>query len=127
MTDPLAEAELPPEAGRDGRDELTDALDNLAETAERTSLEQRRLAESARAMSEERRRGSSWAVVLAGEGYPSALALLASSLHRLKETSSNFRTAVATALAREGLSTRQIATRLGVTHQRVSAMLSRGK
>jgi len=53
--------------------------------------------------------------------------LLGSSLRRLSETSSRVRGAVAAALVKEGLSTRQIAAHLGVTHQRISAMLNRNK
>jgi hypothetical protein len=108
-------------------DSLTSALDHLAESAERTSAEQKLIADSARAMTEERRRGRSWSAILAGEGQPSVLALLGSSLRRLSQTSSRVRTAVAAALAKEGLSTRQIAAHLEVTHQRVSAMLNRPK
>jgi hypothetical protein len=111
---------------RDG-DGLTAALDDLAESAERTSAEQKVIADSARAMSAERRRGRSWAAILAGEGQPSVLDLLGSSLRRLSQTSSRFRTAVAASLLKEGLSTRQVAAHLSVTHQRVSAMLNRPK
>jgi hypothetical protein len=111
----------------DGTDELTAALDDLAESAERTSAEQQLLADSARALSEQHRRGWSWPAILAGEDHPPVVGLLASSLHRLRESSSRFRTVVAATLLKEGLSTRQIAARLGVTHQRVSAMLSRSK
>jgi hypothetical protein len=110
-----------------GADRLTAVLDHLAESAERTSAEQQLIADSARAMSEERRLGRPWAVILASEGQPSVVALLGSSLRRLSETSSRVRTAVASTLAKEGLSTRQIAAHLGVTHQRVSAMLNRPK
>jgi hypothetical protein len=108
-------------------DRLTTALRHLAESAEKTSAEQRVIADSARTMTEERRRGRSWAAILAGEGEPSILTLLGSSLRRLSQTSSRVRIGVAAALAKEGLSTRQIATHLGVTHQRVSAMLHRPK
>jgi hypothetical protein len=108
-------------------DRLVVALENLAESAEKTSAEQQVIADSARAMTEERRRGRPWAAIIAGEGRPSVLALLGSSLRRLSQASSRVRTGVATALAKEGLSTRQIATHLGVTHQRVSAMLNRPK
>jgi hypothetical protein len=110
-----------------GGDSLTAALDNLAETAQRTSAEQQLIADSARAMTEEHRRGRSWAAILGGEGQPSVLALLGSSLRRLSQTSSRLRVAVASALVKEGLSTRQIAAHLGVTHQRISAMLNRDK
>jgi hypothetical protein len=108
-------------------DRLAAALDDLAVSAERTSAEQQVIADSARAMSEERRRGRPWAAILAGEGQPSVVGLLGSSLRRLSQTSSRVRTAVASALAKEGLSTRQIAAHLDVTHQRVSAMLNRPK
>ena len=108
-------------------DRLVVALQHLAESAEKTSAEQQVIADSARAMTEERRRGRPWAAIIAGEGRPSILALLGSSLRRLSQTSTRVRTGVAAALAKEGLSTRQIATHLGVTHQRVSAMLNRPK
>jgi hypothetical protein len=106
-------------------DRLTAALDHLADSAEKTSAEQQVIADSARAMSEERRRGRSWGAILAGEGQPPVVALLGASLRRLTQTSGRVRTAVAAALLKEGLSTRQIASYLGVTHQRVSAMLNR--
>jgi len=118
-------ADLDPMGG-DG-DSLTAALDDLAEKAERTSAEQQLIADSARAMTAEYRRGRSWAAILGGEGQPSVLTLLGSSLRRLSQTSSRVRAAVASALVKEGLSTRQIAAHLGVTHQRISAMLNRDK
>jgi DNA-binding NarL/FixJ family response regulator len=108
-------------------DGLTDALEDLATSAERTSAEQQELADSARAMSRQRQSGRSWAAILDSDTHSSVLTLLGSSLRRLGQTSSRFRNAIAAALSAEGLSTRQIAARLGVTHQRVSAMLSRSK
>jgi hypothetical protein len=107
--------------------DLAAALEHLAASAERTSAEQQLIADSARAMTEEHRRGRSWAAILGGEGQPSVLTLLGSSLRRLSETSGRVRTAVASALVQEGLSTREIAAHLGVTHQRISAMVNRNK
>jgi hypothetical protein len=115
--------DLPPESP----DGLTQALDDLASIAERASEEQQLLAARARAMSEQRRRGESCTAILGNEGHQPILALLGTNLARLTHTSSRFRLAVATSLAKEGHSTRQIASRLGVTHQRVSAMLNRAR
>ena len=122
----LTETEIPGVLGGEG-DSLAAALNHLAENAERTSAEQQLIADSARAMTEEHQRGRSWAAIMAGEGQPSVVVLLGSSLRRLSETSSRVRGAVAAALVKEGLSTRQIAAHLGVTHQRISAMLNRNK
>jgi DNA-binding transcriptional regulator LsrR (DeoR family) len=116
---------VPDLAGPAGSDGLSAVLDQLAESAETTSAEHRMIAASARALSEEHRAGRSWAAILAGGGQPALLVLLGSSLQRLSQTSSRVRTAVAAALMEEGLSTREIAAHLGVTHQRVSAMLNR--
>jgi hypothetical protein len=120
--DRMTETAIPGGVGGDV-DSLTAALNHLAENAERTSAEQQLIADSARAMTEEHRRGRSWAAIMAGEGQPSVVSLLGSSLRRLSETSSRVRAAVAATLVKEGLSTRQIAAHLGVTHQRISAML----
>ena len=110
-----------------GTDDMSMALEELAASAEQTAIEQRQVAASARFLSRQRAEGRSWSSIL-GEGeHPSVVQVLSASLWRLGETSGRFRAAVAIALAREGLSTRQIASRLGVTHQRVSAMLSRPK
>jgi transcriptional regulator of aromatic amino acid metabolism len=110
-----------------GPDEMSVALGALAASAEQTAIEQRQVAASARVLRRQREEGRSWSSILAQGEHPSLVHLLSASLRRLTETSGRFRAAVAIALAREGLSTRQIASRLGVTHQRVSAMLSRPK
>jgi hypothetical protein len=101
------------------------ALDEVAEAAEETALDQQRLARRARSMSRQRRLGSSWLHILQRERPPGLLVLIARSARRLHEVSGRFRPALAQALVDDGLSTRQVARMFGVTHQRISAMLSR--
>lgn len=101
------------------------ALDEVAEAADETALDQQRLARRARNMSRLRRSGSPWLEILQRERQPGLLALMASSARRLHEMSGRFRPVLGQALANEGLSTRQIAKIFGVTRQRISAMLSR--
>lgn len=101
------------------------ALDEVAEAADETALDQQRLARRARNMSRQRRSGSPWLEILQRERQPGLLALMARSARRLHEMSGRFRPVLGKALADEGLSTRQIAKMFGVTRQRISAMLSR--
>ncbi len=104
---------------------MAGALDQIAEAADETALDQQRLARRARSMSQQRRLGWSWSQILERERQPGLLILLTRSARRLHEVSGQFRPALAKALGDEGLSTRQIAKTLGVTHQRISAMLNR--
>jgi transcriptional regulator of aromatic amino acid metabolism len=104
---------------------MAGALDQIAEAADETALDQQRLARRARSMSRQRRLGWSWEQILQRERQPGLLSLLTRSVRRLHEVSGRFRPALAKALGDEGLSTRQIAKMLGVTHQRISAMLNR--
>src|SRR5687767_14456200 len=102
---------------------MTRALDDVAEAADETALDQQRLARRARSMSRQRRFGSSWLQILERERQPGLIALMERSARRLQEVSGQFRPVLGRALVAEGLSTRQIARMFGVTRQRVSAML----
>ena len=104
---------------------MAGALDEVAEAADETALDQQRLARRARSMSRQRRLGWSWSQILQSERQPGLLVLMARSARRLHEVSGRFRPALGQALVDEGLSTRQIAKTFGVTHQRISAMLNR--
>ena len=110
-------------SGPAANDQSLAALDEVADAADETALDQQRLARRARSMSRQRRLGWSWEQILERERQPGLLVLLTRSARRLNEVSGQFRPALAKALDDEGLSTRQIAKRLGVTHQRISAML----
>ncbi len=102
------------------------ALDDVAQAADETALDQQRLARRARSMSRQRRSGASWTQILARERQPGLLALMDRSARRLYEVSGRFRPVLGQALVAEGLSTRQVARIFGVTRQRISAMLRRG-
>jgi hypothetical protein len=101
------------------------ALDEVAEAADETALDQQRLARRARSMNRQRRVGSSWLQILQRERQPGLLVLMTRSARRLHAVGGRFRPVLAKALVAEGLSTRQVARMFGVTRQRISAMLSR--
>ena len=102
---------------------MSTALEVVATAADDIAADQRRVARRARAMQRQRDRGWSWAKVLDREAEPALLVLLRSSARRLAESAGQLAQALARGLAGEGESRRQIARRLGVTHQRISAML----
>jgi hypothetical protein len=99
------------------------ALEELAVSADEVADDQRRVARRARAMNRQRERGRSWAEILDGESEPRLLGLLRGNTRRLAEATGRLAHTLAQGLVREGESRRQIARRLGVTHQRISAML----
>src|SRR5712692_109542 len=112
-------------SGPAANDQSLAALDEVADAADQTALDQQRLARRARSMSRQRRLGWSWSQILQRERQPGLLVLMARSARRLHAVSGRFRPALGRALVDEGLSTRQIAKTFGVTHQRISAMLNR--
>lgn len=103
---------------------MSAALAGVAESAEETAREQRRLAHRARTMLRLRRSGLTWSRILETEAQPGTLELLARSARRITDTMSGFRAALARALADEGVSIRRIAKHFGVSHQRISTMLN---
>jgi len=103
---------------------MTDPLVELADAAEDTARDQQLLAGKARTMAQQRQRGWSWSKVFERESQPGLIELLARSTRGLVSASRAFRRALARSFADEGASTRQIAQRLGVTHQRISTVLN---
>ena len=100
-------------------------LEELANAADAVAADQRAVAKAARRMQHLRDQGRSWSRILAddaaaGEGLT---ALLRRSGRRLAELTAKWSSLVARGLSREGESRRRIAERLGVSHQRVSAIL----
>ena len=99
------------------------ALEEVAAAADEVADDQRQVARRARAMQRRRDQGWSWARIMEWDPDPGLLGLLRRSVRRLTEATRRLAQAVASGLSREGFSRRQIAQRLAVSHQRVSAML----
>jgi hypothetical protein len=110
-------------AERRGRIALSTALDDLAEAADEAADDQRAVARRARTMQAQRDRGWSWSRILDREPAPGLVALLRRSGRRVGEATASFTRRLALGLTEEGETRRHIGRRLGVTHQRVTAML----
>jgi hypothetical protein len=101
-------------------------LEDVADTAEEIAAEQRQVARQARSMQRARDHGTPWADMLDRPGAgPGLLGRLKASGRQLAAATARLSQGLAEALAAEGHSDRAIARRLGVTHQRISAMLGR--
>jgi len=100
------------------------ALENVAAAADEVADDQRRIARRARAMQRQRDGGWSWGKILDREAAPTLLELLRHSGRRLTVVTGRIARTLASGLMAEGESSRQVGRRLGVTHQRVLAMLN---
>ena len=99
-------------------------LGEVASTAERVADDQREVAERVRHIQRLRGRGRSWTSILDDESAPGVLDLLRRSGRGIATSTSKLAGTFARGLAAEGESRRRIARRLGVTHQRVTAILN---
>jgi hypothetical protein len=106
---------------------MSAVLEEVAAAADEVATEQRQVARKARFMQRLRDRGWSWAGILEAEKAPGLLELMRHSTKRLAGMTGGLATALAAGLHADGQSRRQIAGRLGVTHQRISAMLNRDR
>ncbi len=100
-------------------------LDEVADKAEQVAADQMAVAERAREMQTQREQGWSWSQILDRQPSPGIIELLRRSRQHLSATASALTAAIAAALSADGHTRRQIAARLGVTHQRVTAILQR--
>jgi predicted XRE-type DNA-binding protein len=101
------------------------ALEEVATAAEEVARDEREVARRARAMQRKRERGWTWARILDDDAQPSVVELVRRSAQRATEAKTRLSTVLARELSAEGLSRRQLARLLQVTHQRVSALLHR--
>jgi hypothetical protein len=99
-------------------------LEDVAAAADRVADDQREIARRARVMQRQRDRGWSWARVLDRQSAPGIVELFRRSRRLLAATASSLTAGLARCLGDEGESRRQIASRLGVTHQRVTTVLN---
>ncbi|MHB8681101.1 MAG: hypothetical protein ACYDA2_03260 [Acidimicrobiales bacterium] len=107
------------------RDEVVVAVDALTDVLERNAGDERLLS---RKLSQLRRatvEGRPLTATLEAEQDPAAMQVLGRVLARLMDASGHFRRAVARGMRAEGTSIPAIAKLFGVTHQRVSNILSR--
>ncbi|MGH9086789.1 MAG: hypothetical protein ACRDYZ_01530 [Acidimicrobiales bacterium] len=112
-------------AGAEGEDPAAGALDGIAATAEEVADEQRSVAGAARSLARERRLGASWTELVDDRASTMLVPLLRHSASLLLGSARALQGALARALASEGLTTRAIGARFGVSHQRISALMSR--
>jgi hypothetical protein len=101
-----------------------EVLEELAVAADRIADDQREVARRARRMQSQRDRGWSWTQVLDRQPAPGIIGLLRRSRLLLAATTSGLTATLAALLGGEGQSRRQIASRLGVTHQRVTTIVN---
>jgi hypothetical protein len=110
----------------DNSDAIASTLERTADAAQDAARDQQRAADVARQAAQAHRRDD-WPVD--GPQLTGALGLvldlLGGSAERLATSVGGLRRVWAAALAEQGVSIRQIGDRLGVSHQRVSALLSR--
>lgn len=106
-------------------DEVGAALDALSDAIERNAGDERMLQGRLAALRRERASGTGVTKALEQEPVPGTMALLGQILSRLMETSGTARRALARSMRSEGTSIPAIARVFGVTHQRVSNILSR--
>jgi hypothetical protein len=102
---------------------MSTALQRAADSAEETAREQQALARRLRTVQRQRDRGMTWGEVLDRGAAAEALSLLRRSAARVTSSLRALSQTIVRGLAAEGESRRKIAARLGVTHQRITAMI----
>jgi hypothetical protein len=105
---------------------VADLLEAFARDADAVADDQRHVARDVRTMKRRLDRGWSWSKVLGDEQPARVLVRARDSAKTLARLVGRLGLTIAKGLSGEGESRRRIAGRLGVTHQRVTAMLRSG-
>src|SRR4051794_30466818 len=103
---------------------MSTVLEEVAAAADEVADEQRQVARDARTMQRQRDRGWSWARVLDHMPGPGVFERLRRNARRLTGASVRVARELGRGLSAEGESRREIAKRLGVSHQRVSSLVN---
>ncbi len=106
---------------------MASALEEVAKTADEAAETEHAVARHARSLLQQRDKGHGWTSILAMEGGSEIFELLRRGARLAVDALSAFSSLVAEELSEEGASRRQIARLIGVSHQRVSAILGRGR
>lgn len=106
-------------------DEVARALDALSDAIERNTGDERMLQGRLAGLRRERASGTAVTAALQEEPSPGTMELLGRILSRLMDASGTARRSLARSMREEGTSIPTIARVFGVTHQRVSNILSR--
>ena len=96
----------------------------VAASADATAREQKRAASLVRRMADQREREVPWSSIAEKGTLTSAMELLGRGAQRLRTGGAKMRRVAARGLLNEGMTTRQVGRRFGVSHQRISALLS---
>jgi hypothetical protein len=109
--------------GAADEDRAVAVLEDVAEAADSVADEQRRIAREARSLASARRRGVGGVQLMDGGGGRVLKGLRRSGM-LLLANARRLQAVLARTLADDGLTTRQIGARFGVSHQRISALMA---
>ena len=110
-----------------GDDAVSTALDYLVETLERMEVSARPALARAELLTRQREEGQSYGQIISNEERPLLVELVSHMIDVLIDAGGQFRRAEANALYDEGATMEEIGALFGVSRQRVSTLLSRGR
>lgn len=108
-------------------DAVVDAIDDVSSAVQESVHDQEDLLSELAQVRHDRVEGASLGEILGEVGRPRAVQILDRIVNRLTFASARLRRVLITSLVEEGESVTSVATRLEVTHQRISAILRRHK
>ena len=106
------------------KDEVMVALDDLIRATEANLKRNRAILTHAQGIKRQRAKGLTYREIAASEGRPMIVQMISDNFSTLTEAGTRFRKAQAQALHQEGVTMEVIGELFGVSHQRVSVLLS---